>query len=202
MNILNKHFLIDIENNIDIKINLGSGESKKNGFYSLDHLELNGTDIIADLNNPLDLIPDNCIKYVYSRHVFEHIINFNELMLEIHRISKANCKIEVIVPHFSNVYAYSDPTHVRFFGLYTMYYFTPQNLQPNIRKVPDFYNNKKFIIKSIYIDFYTESIFDKLFGRLFKLFVNSNFYFQNFYERRLSRIYHAWQIKYVLEPIK
>jgi hypothetical protein len=33
--------------------------------------------------------------------------------------------IEIIVPHFSNPHYYSDPTHVRFFGLYTMSYSKP-----------------------------------------------------------------------------
>lgn len=202
MNILNQQFTNDLLNKKDIKLNLGSGKSNKIGYYSVDHLALDGVDIVADLNKSLNLIPDNSIQQIYSRHVFEHIVNFSELMTELHRITKPNGEIEIIVPHFSNVYGYSDPTHVRFFGLYTMFYFSPQVLQPKIRKVPDFYTNEKFKIKKIYIDFYTESFFDIFFGRLFKIIINSNFILQNFYERRLSRIYHAWQIKYIIQPIK
>jgi hypothetical protein len=202
MKIINKQFLTDLVNKNQINLNLGSGESNRPGFYSVDHLHLPGVDIIADLNSPLNLIPDNSINKIYTRHVLEHIFKFSELVDELHRITKSDGEIEIIVPHFSNVYGFSDPTHLRFFGLFSMYYFVASKDQPNIRKVPDFYSEKKFKVKSIYIDFYTETIFDKVIGRLFKLIVNSNFFMQNFYERRLSGIYHAWQIKYIIIPVK
>ena len=176
--------------------------SQKRDFYSLDHLPLKGVDIIADLNQKLVLFPDNSVKNIFSHHVLEHIDNFTFLMKELHRITIASGEIEIVVPHFSNVYGFSDPTHVRFFGLYTMYYFTPQELQPKRRKVPSFYTDFKFKIKSVHIEFYKDSILDKIIAFVFTPIVNKNTLFQLFYERRLSGLVHASQIRYKITPIK
>ena len=202
MKIINPAVKLNIEKKIPININLGSGLSQKRDFYSLDHLPLKGVDIIADLNQKLVLFPDNSVKNIFSHHVLEHIDNFTFLMKELHRITIASGEIEIVVPHFSNVYGFSDPTHVRFFGLYTMYYFTPQELQPKRRKVPSFYTDFKFKIKSVHIEFYKDSILDKIIAFVFTPIVNKNTLFQLFYERRLSGLVHASQIRYKITPIK
>ena len=123
-------------------------------------------------------------------------------MNEIHRITTAGATIEIIVPHFSNVYAFSDPTHVRLFGLYSMYHFVSPKYQPQTRHVPDFYTDVRFRVKSLTIQFYRSSTFDKLLAPILFKIVNYNTYTQEFYERRLSHFFHAWQIRYLLEPDK
>ena len=67
---------------------------------------------------------------IYSRHPLEHVRNFLPLMAELHRVTRPGGRIEIIVPHFSNPYGYSDPTHVRHFGLYTFFYFADEEDQP------------------------------------------------------------------------
>jgi hypothetical protein len=200
--IANNNVHNDIALGKHIKINIGSGETHLHGFYNLDLMPLDGIDIVADLNNPLDQLPDNCVCEIYSRHTFEHVHNIMGLMQEIHRIVHPGGTIQIIVPHFSNIYSFSDPTHVRFFGLYTMNYFVPTHLQPSKRKVPSYYGNSQFDIDSINIEFYQESRFERLFVPFFWRLVNRSFAWQEFYERRLSSLFHAWQIKYNLTPIK
>jgi SAM-dependent methyltransferase len=202
MKILNPKIEKDLAEKKAVKLDLGCGQSKRNGFYSVDHLELDGLDIIADLNKPLHLLPDDCCEYIYSHHALEHINELLPLMGEIHRISKPAGIVEIIVPHFSNVYGYSDPTHVRFFGLYSMYYFVSPENQPKIRRVPEFYTAARFIVKSATIEFYRHGILDKILSPLFSRFVNLNIYTQDFYERRMSHFFHAWQIRYILTPEK
>jgi len=202
MKILNPKIESDFAERRTIRVDLGCGTSARRGFYAIDQFEMNGVDVVADLNKPLNLFPDNCCEYIYSCHVFEHIKELLPLMREIYRITKPGGTIEIIVPHFSNVYGYSDPTHVRFFGLYSMYYFVSYNNQPNLRKVPAFYTDIRFIIKSLTIEFFRSGIVDKFFSPIFSKFVNHNIYMQDFYERRLASLYHARQIKYLLEPEK
>ncbi|ODS24424.1 hypothetical protein AB835_03760 [Candidatus Endobugula sertula] len=185
-----------------IKLDLGSGGSRKEGYYSVDHIGLKGVDIIADLNKPLELFPDNSVSHIYTRHTLEHIDNLLPLLQEIWRISKHNAKIEIIVPHFSNVFAYSGPTHVRFFGLYTMFYFVSPENQPSKRKVPTFYSDTRFYVDSLRIQFYRLNVFDRVFVPIFSKLVNSCFFSQEFYERRLSGIFRAWQITYIMRPQK
>ncbi|MBT5399664.1 methyltransferase domain-containing protein [Candidatus Woesearchaeota archaeon] len=202
MKIINQLVEKDINKGKKININLGSGTVHIDGFYSLDQFNIDGVDIVADLNKPLELLPDNCVHSVVSRHALEHVDNFIPLLGELHRIVSDNGLIEIIVPHFSNAYSFSDPTHVRFFGLYTMYYFSLDKHQPASRKVPSFYTDFKFKVESVKIEFYKDSIFDHLLGPIFYRVFNINHTFQNFYERRLSSFFHAAQIRYIMKPIK
>lgn len=202
MQILNESVIKDLFDGVDIKIDLGCGPKPKNGYYSLDILEISGVDIIADMNQPFDLIPDNSCSHIFSNHSLEHIMNLNTLMSEIYRISKPDAVIEIVVPHFSNVFAYSDPTHVRFFGIYSFYYYVTRSKQPGKRKVPDFYTDYKFLIHKIKIEFDRLSLIDRLIVPIMRKLVNINIYTQTFYERRLSFLYHASQIRFLLQPDK
>jgi len=58
MKILNPQVKADIDQGKPIKLDLGSGGHSRKGFYSVDHLELDGIDILANLNEPLDLLPE------------------------------------------------------------------------------------------------------------------------------------------------
>ncbi len=202
MKIINEQFKKDLAAGKLLKVDLGCGLKPREGFYSVDHLELDGVDVVADLNKPLDLIPDSSVEYVYSHHVLEHIDEFLLLMREIHRIVTPNGKVEIIVPHFSNVFGYSDPTHVRFFGFYSMYYFVAPENQPKIRQVPAFYSDTRFIVHSVNIEFYKTGYIDKIFSPIFSKLVNRSIKWQNFYERRLSSLFHAWQIRFIMKPAK
>ena len=120
MRIINPSVLEDIKDNRPLLLDLGCGTLAREGFYGVDILEMDGVDILADLNKSLEGLPDNSVIEVYSCHAFEHIGNFPGLMTELHQIVRPEGRIEITVPHFSNGYGYSDPTHVRFFGLYSI----------------------------------------------------------------------------------
>ena len=202
MQFVNAQVAQDLAQGRLLKIDLGSGGAAAEGFYSVDHLPLPGVDIVADLNAPLALLPDNCVAHLTTRHALEHVREFLGLMREIHRITRPGGTVDILVPHFSNIYAFSDPTHVRFFGLYTMYYFVAAEHQQGTRKLPAFYTDVRFRIRSIRIEFYRIGWFDKLVVPLLSRLVNRSLAAQEFYERRLSSLFHAWQIRYVMEPDK
>jgi hypothetical protein len=123
-------------------------------------------------------------------------------MREIHRVARPGATVEITVPHFSNVYGFSDPTHVRFFGLHTMFYFVAPEHQPRRRKVPAFYTDASFRVESVRLEFYRNGLLDKVLAPVFSFLVNRSYGAQEFYERRLSGIFHAWQIRYVMRPVK
>lgn len=201
MHINNPRVVEDLANKVPLKLNLGSGPSREPGFYSVDIIDVESVDIVANLNQPLDLLPDDCAEYVYSRHALEHVDQFMALMKEIFRVTSPEGMIEIIVPHFTNPYGYSDPTHVRFFGLYSFYYFVALSEQPS-RKVPAFYSEVWFHVRSIKIDFYRLSFFDKIVAPFLENLINHSITWQDFYERRLAPFFHAWQIRYVMQPAK
>jgi SAM-dependent methyltransferase len=203
MRIVNPQVERDLAAHQPLRIDLGSGGGQRSGFYGLDMKAINEhVDIIADLNAPLELLPDNSVSEIYTCHVLEHVNKFVELMEELHRVVRPDGLIDIRVPHFSNPYHYSDPTHVRFFGAFTYYYFTSEENQPSFRKVPAFYSECRFVVESVTITLLNKSLVDRLiFPRLFD-FVNKSVARQDFYERRLCRIFPGDGIRYVLRPEK
>lgn len=202
MEIINPEVAADLAAGRPIRLDLGSGGKQRPGFYAVDHLMLPGVDIIADLNQAFSLLPDNSVCELYSRHTLEHVQQFLPLMREIHRVCRADAVIEIIVPHFSNVYGFSDPTHVRFFGLYTMNYFVAAEDQPRLRRVPAFYTDVRFAVDSIRFEFYRQGRIDRVLADVFEKLVNRSLSWQDFYERRLCHVFHAWQLVYRMHPNK
>ncbi len=202
MRIVNPAVARDLEQGRALRLNLGSGPTPRAGFYSLDHAPMDGVDIVADLNEPLNLLPDDCADHVFSSHTLEHVDKLLLLLSEIHRITRPGGVIEIIVPHFSNPYHYSDPTHVRFFGLYTMNYFVEMDKQPHPRKVPAFYTKTRFEIESVKIAFYRFNVLDRLFVPFLRYLVNRTPGAQDWYELRLSRLFPAAEIRYRMRPAK
>jgi hypothetical protein len=199
MKIINPLMQEDIRNNRPLLLNFGSGGKIREGYYGVDLLALPGVDAQADLNKPLDLILDNSVISVTSQHTFEHISNLFGLMGELHRIVRPDGNITITVPHFSNAGGYSDPTHVRFFGLYTMLYFADDHKFR--RHVPNFYTDLRFVIESIRIKF-ARAGFDRLLGGLKDHWVNVNERTQACYERHFCWISPAEEIVYVIKPKK
>jgi len=202
MKLLNPKVAQDLEQGRPLRIDLGSGPRPREGFYALDHLELEGIDIVADLNRPLELLPDHCAEHVFSSHALEHVENLLPLLGEIHRITRPGGLVEFVVPHFSNPYYYSDPTHVRFFGLYTMNYFVDTDKQPEAWRVPVFYSSTRFEMESVKLSFYRTNLFDRLFVPFLRYFVNRSAGAQNFYERRLCWIFPAAEVRYRMRACK
>ena len=201
MKIVNPAIRDDLEAGRGLQLNLGCGARPRPGFYGVDHLEMPGVDLVADLNQPLSLLPDNSVSSIYSRHTLEHVREFLPLMRELHRVTRSDGQIEIIVPHFSNPYYYSDPTHVRFFGLYSFFYFSDDDDQPR-RKVPSFYVPERFIVESVRIHPLKASLMGKLMVPLLKRFINLKISLLDWYERSVCRWFPADSIHFLLRPKK
>jgi predicted SAM-dependent methyltransferase len=106
------------------KLNLGCGKDIKEGFVNLDSVKNPGVDIVHDLNKTPWPLKDNEFDYIFASSTIEHLDNLILVMEEIHRICKNKARIEIIVPHFSSLGAYIDPTHKKFFSYYSFDYFT------------------------------------------------------------------------------
>jgi len=201
MKILESRILDDIRDGRALRLHLGSGEVRVDGYYGVDQLALPGVAILADLNEPLALLPDNSVAEVVSHHCLEHVREFLPLMAELYRVVQPGGRIWIEVPHFSNPYYYSDPTHVRPFGLYTMYYFVRPDLQPR-RKVPCFYSSARFKVRKIWIQPMPRTWFDRLIFPFMTTVINRSTGWQDWYERRVCRVFPAWSISYEMEPDK
>ena len=182
-------------------IEIGCGPKRKQDIIGIDRVDMPSVDIVTDLEIGLQFLPDNSIDEIHSSSCFEHIHNFENLMKEMVRVLKPDGKAYIFVPHFSNPHFYSDPTHVRFFGLYTFYYFVPP-VHKMKRKVPSFYFDTKINIISQRLVFDSTFLVSKIICRLFGNIFNLNTYFQEFYEAHLTSLFPCFGIKVVFSPIK
>ena len=132
-----KNILKLLSNKKKVILEIGSCSKKiYNNSICIDIIDSENVDIVGDIHDVIKLFESNSIDKIYSRHCFEHIKNLEKVFIEINRVLKINGELELIIPHFSNPFYYSDPTHVNFFGLYTFsYYFHDNYLK---RKVPTY----------------------------------------------------------------
>lgn len=201
MKILNPEIRRCIDAGSGLRLNLGGGERRLPGYFSLDCVAATKPDILADLNEPLTELPDNSVDAIYARHTLEHVTRLMELFQELHRVTRPNGRIEIIVPHFSNPFGYSDPTHVRFFGLYSFFYFCAAEDQPR-RKVPSFYCSARFRVESVRFHLMKESVPEKLLRAVMQPWINRKIARLDWYERRLCRLLPVSDVRFLLKPVK
>ncbi len=156
-------------------LNLGCGKIKKNVPFKgevvgIDVAKLKGVDIIHDLNKFPWPIKNNEFDYVYASNILEHLNDIIKPLEELHRISKPNAIIKIIVPLFPGVWTFADPTHKSVFTYMSFNYFEEKhglNYYSNARfkiikrkirfhkifKFMEFINTFEFLKKSYYVFF-------------------------------------------------
>ncbi len=200
----NTIFKIDLEkalNKSPVKIEIGCGQKRRENTIGIDRVDLPSVDIVTDIENGLSFLPDNSVDEVYSSSCFEHINNFIHLMKEIVRVLKPTGRANIFVPHFSNPYYFSDPTHVRFFGLYTFYYFVESEYQLK-RKVPTFYFDFKIRVQSQKLKFASPFPLRNIFLRCIGVLFNLNSFMQELYEGSFSLLIPCHGMEVVFTPEK
>lgn len=185
-----------------VKIELGCGNNKRHiDAIGIDALKYPCVDIVGDVLDVLKEFPDNSVDSVFSSHFFEHIADIEKLLDEVARILKKNGELGIIVPHFSNPYYYSNPTHKTFFGLYTMSYYSEDLILT--RKVPTYQKKVSFSLKSVELrfksspPFYVRHAIKKFFG----LLINLNSYTKELYEEMFCHFIPCYEIEYKLQKI-
>ena len=161
------------------KINLGCGNNTEEGWINIDMSPtIPNIDICMDLETEKLPIPDNSIDEIKAIHVLEHISNLKLVLTECSRVLKPGGEFTIIVPAYSSLGSFQDPTHVRFFtdntfkyyltGLRFKYYFNEVNFKlKRLRK-----KRTKMYLKFLKICY----PFVKLIGkRRFDMFVDSFF---------------------------
>ncbi len=184
-------------------IELGCGDKAKafadDGRIGIDRVDLDHVDIVADLEKGLSFLPDACADEIHARSLFEHISKFDQLLKEVMRVLKSDGRCRLMVPHFSNPYHYSDPTHVRFFGLYSFYYYCHEKRQLG-RKVPTFYTDARLEIISLKLRFRSPFKGRKWWKRLHEKIFNLTPAMQEFYEENLCYLFPCYGIAIEFRP--
>ena len=181
-----------------VVVELGCGDKAKpfseDGRIGIDLVDLENVDIVANLEDGLAFLPDTSVDKLYARSLLEHIDNFDMLLTEMIRVLKSDGICHIMVPHFSNPYYYSDPTHVRFFGLYSFLYYCQSEKSQFKRKVPTFYTESRLEIISLKLRFRSPFKGRKWWKRLHEKIFNLNSWMQEFYEENLCYFFPCYGI--------
>lgn len=97
-----------------MKVNLGSGFRRFDGFVNVDDDPLVQPDYIVNLEKDKLPFDDSSVSAMICHHVLEHIgEGFISLMKEIYRVCKHGAIIDIRVPHHFHEIFINDPTHKR-----------------------------------------------------------------------------------------
>lgn len=108
-----------------MKIDLGCGRRKKEGYFGIDCQELEGVDLVCDCNNIIPL-ENNIADEICAYDFLEHVNNDKRIhiMSEIWRLLKPNGILTANTPSTDGRGAFQDPTHYSFWNENSFLYYT------------------------------------------------------------------------------
>ncbi len=104
------------------KLNLGCGLDAREGYINCDVAQLEGVDVVHDLNSLPLPFADSRFSHILCQDILEHV-DYVALMPELYRILSKGGVLHIRVPHYTSRYNFMDPTHRRRFSFMTFRFF-------------------------------------------------------------------------------
>lgn len=168
-----------------MKLNLGCGNKRKEGFLGVDKFECEAVDKYADIDQLLPF-ETNTVEEVWMDNIIEHVKDISALMSELHRICKPDAKITVLTPHFTSLSSWIDPTHLHHLSFFSMDHFE--------KNAVSHYTGGGFKVETRKLSFS-----GGLMGLMGRLIFNLS---PKQYEAKWCFIFRASTLKFVLKVIK
>ena len=81
------------------RIELGCGCTKTEGYIGVDRFDLQGVDIIADLDTSFPFENDS-VDEIWASHSLEHLENIEHVFKEIYRVCKHGAIVQILAPYY------------------------------------------------------------------------------------------------------
>lgn len=186
----------------ELVLELGCGNQKRHQrAIGVDTRDFACVDIVGDIFDVLDDLPDCSVSAIYAYHFIEHVDDLSSLLKEIVRVCCIGGTIELSVPHFSNPFFYSDPTHKNTFGLYTFAYFFETDLFR--RSIPDYSQISSASLVSVELVFksYRPNYFRHALKKTLGCIVNLSPWTQELYEEMGSSVFSCYEVVYLVKKV-
>lgn len=105
-----------------MKLNLGCGNQRRDGFFGADRFTCAGADLLCDLARPLPFA-DSSVDAFLLDNVIEHVQDIPALVAELVRVGRPGARITIITPHFTALASWRDPTHVHHLSYFSFDHF-------------------------------------------------------------------------------
>lgn len=113
-----------------MKLNMGCGMNKRDGFVNVDMFPDGAPDVLWDLEKTPWPWENDSVGEVVFNHSLEHLGAdsrvFLAIMKELYRVCRADARIEINVPHPRHDNFIGDPTHVRIITPQMLWLFNRQ----------------------------------------------------------------------------
>lgn len=93
-----------------MKLNIGCGEVRREGWLNIDKFDSGQQDLIADVEGAIPL-PDGCATEILLDNVIEHVESIPVTMRELRRLLALGGRVTLITPHYTSSSSWRDPTH-------------------------------------------------------------------------------------------
>jgi hypothetical protein len=187
-----------------LKLDLGCGSSPKHGYIGIDNFYKSKNVIKKDVLLYLKKLPDNSVSEIYSRHFFEHLDYkyIKSLLHQINRVLISGGSILITVPHYSNPFFFSDPTHKTFWGIHSFSYICEETCLR--RNVPKYISMKGWSLIDVKVKFVPMKNIKLLGVRMPSLclilnfIINLNTVLIEYYERYLASFFSIYEIEFLV----
>jgi SAM-dependent methyltransferase len=97
-----------------MKLNIGAGDTRYEGFVNIDYDQNSSPDYCFDVEKETWPFPDNSVDEVIAHHVLEHLgEGYFHVIKELYRVCQHGAMINIRVPHPRHWTFLDDPTHRR-----------------------------------------------------------------------------------------
>ena len=102
---------------VNMKLDIGCGKNKKEGFHGVDQYAMEGVDTVCNLASGRWPWDDDSVDEAHCSHFLEHLTNLGDkwervhFFNELYRVMKQGAKCTIILPHWASNRYYGDPTH-------------------------------------------------------------------------------------------
>jgi SAM-dependent methyltransferase len=96
-----------------MKLDVGCGPNKKEGFVGLDKLQFPGVDHVLDVGSARWPFDDGSVEEIHCSHMVEHLTPKERIHFanEACRVLQKGGKALIVTPHWASARAYGDMTH-------------------------------------------------------------------------------------------
>lgn len=180
-----------------MRLDLGSGPLPAPGFTGID-LGGGRNVIQRDVLEHLSELATGSVDEIRSRHFLEHAEDPVQVVAEIARVLRRGAAATIVVPHFSNPYFHSDPTHRHSFGIYWMSYLVHDTVLR--RRVPHYQEPLPLDLLSVRLGFRgpVERPITHVARRALFSGLETKRWFVELYEASLSNRFSCYEITFVL----
>lgn len=96
-----------------IRLDIGCGKNKRDGFIGIDQYAIPGVDVVCDVRYKPLPYKNGSVDEVHCSHFIEHLtaIERVKFMNELYRVLRVGAKVTLVAPHWCSNRAYGDMTH-------------------------------------------------------------------------------------------